>query len=195
MKLKWFIAGAGIAGILQTAALGKIVLDHANLLKNGTEVVLQSGMVDPRDLFRGHYVVLDLSISRIPARDVQLVGKPERQQDVWVSLKKGEDEFWVADTIHADFPESPNGPIIRGRYISSSRLTVPGPDDDEINSGTHSIRFPVNRFFAEKGRALNLEKVRRDRNLGVVVALSDDGGAAIKGISVEGELIYVESVW
>ena len=60
---------------------------------------------------------------------------------------------------------------------------------------SHVIRFPIDRFFAEKNRAKDLEKVRRDRNLGVVVALGPNGEAAIKGISVEGELIYNEPLW
>ncbi len=195
MKVKWFVIGAAMAGVLQTAALGSIILDRADLLRNGSEVVLQSEMVDPRDLFRGHYVVLNLAISRIDAAEVVVEGKLQTGQDVWVSLKKGEDEFWIADTLYAELPESPTGPIIRGEYDNSSRVMLPGPDDGEMNQGMHSIRFPVDRFFAEENRAKDLEKVRRDRNLGVVVALSDDGDAAIKGISVEGELIYVESVW
>lgn len=187
MKLKLFILGAATAAFLQSAALGKIIYDRADLLRNGTEVVLQSGMVDPRDLFRGHYVVLNLTISRIPADEVELVGQPESGQDVWVSLKKGDEEFWIADRIYAQRPDSSENPLIRGEYASGRRVTGA--------TTNHVIRFPVDRFFAEKNRAKDLEKVRRDRNLGVVVALSGEGEAAIKGISVEGELIYVESVW
>ena len=89
MKLKWFIAGAIGAALLQSAALGKIIYDRADLIRNGAEVVLQSGMVDPRDLFRGHYVTLNLTIGRISAKDVQVVGEFERRQDVWCQPEKG----------------------------------------------------------------------------------------------------------
>lgn len=187
MKLKWFILGAVIAALLQTAALGKIIFDRADLIKNGREVVLQSGMVDPRDLFRGHYVTLNLTIGRIPAVEVTVVGEPEQRHDVWVSLKKGEDEFWVADTLYSEKPEIAASPVIRGEYLSGRPVAG--------GNQFHSIRFPVNRFFAEKSRAKDLEKVRNDRKLGVVVALSEDGDAAIKGISVAGKLIYNEPVW
>lgn len=208
MKLKWFIGGAIVAAVLQSAALGKIIFDRADLIRNGREVVLQSGMVDPRDLFRGHYVTLNLTISSIDGKDVKLDksfsdawdqnGNQNQFQgrDVYVSLKKGENEFWVPDTLYAAIPKDTDKPFIRGEYRRGARLAIPGPDDEPENmQGTHILRFPIDRFFAEKSRAKDLEEVRRDRNLGVVVALSDTGEAAIKGISVEGELIYVESVW
>lgn len=186
MKLRWFIGGALIAAVLQTGALGKIIYDRAELIRNGTEVVLQSGMVDPRDLFRGHYVVLNLTIGRLPANDVKVVGELEYKDDVFLSLKKGEEEFWIADTLYGEFPSDVSGPVIRGEYQSTR-----SPSSIQ----NHRIRFPVDRFYAEKSRAKDLEKVRRDRNLGVVIALDGKGNAAIKGISVEGELIYNEPVW
>ncbi len=187
MKLKWFIVGALIAAVLQTGALGKIIYDRAELIRNGTEVVLQSGMVDPRDLFRGHYVVLNLTIGRLASTDVKVDGEFEFKEPVYVSLKKGENEFWEADTLYAEYPSDISAPVIRGEY--NSRNVLVGSNQN------HQIRFPIDRFFAEKSHAKDLEKVRRDRNLGVVIALDEKGNAAIKGISVEGELIYNEPVW
>ncbi len=188
MKIKWFILGALAAAALQTAALGKIIYDRATLISNGKEVVLQSGMVDPRDLFRGHYVTLNLTISRIEAKDVKLEGDFEGVSTVYVSLKKGEDLFWIPDAIYAQKPTGIEQPFIRG---SSHNIS---PSLRSVND-SYMLQFPIDRFFAEKGRAKDLEKVRNDRNLGVVVALDGEGGAAIKGISVEGELIYNEPVW
>lgn len=187
MKLRYFIGGAIIAAILQTGALGKIIYDRADLIRNGTEVVLQSGMIDPRDLFRGHYVVLNLTIGRLAAEDVRVVGKLAYNMPVYVSLEKGENEFWVADTLYAEYPADTSSPVIQGIYTSGR--------SGSVTNQSHRIRFPIDRFFAEKSRAKDLEKVRRDRNLGVVIALDGKGGSAIKGISVEGELIYNEPVW
>lgn len=187
MKLKWFVSGVVIAGLLQTAALAKIIYDRAMLIENGTEVTLQSGMVDPRDLFRGHYVVLDLTIQRLQASDVTTDGKFKYNQDIWLSLKKGEDEFWVAKTLYAAPPVT-DDPIIKGTYQSTSNAT--NQPQQNIR-----LRFPINRFYAEKTRAKELEKIRNDRNLGVVVALDGKGGAVIKGISIESELIYDEPLW
>lgn len=187
MKLKWFVIGILVAGLLQTAALAKIIYDRAMLIENGTEVTLQSGMVDPRDLFRGHYTTLRLAIQSLPKNQITTVGVFKFNQDIWLSLKKGEDEFWVAKTLYSSRPDI-SDPIIKGTYQSGLNAA------SELNRNIR-LRFPVNRFYAEKTRAKELEKIRNDRNLGVVVALDPDGVAVIKGISVEGELIHNESLW
>lgn len=188
MKLRWFIGGALIAAVLQSVAVGEMIFDRAKLLQNGKEVVLQSGMVDPRDLFRGHYVTLNLAIGRIPSKGVEVVGKLERRREVFVALKASDKSpFWIAEALYAQQPEGIEQPFIRGELSAFPRKG--------FENGSYRIQFPVDRFFAEKGRAKELEKVRRNRALGVIVALSSDGEAAIKGISVGGELIYSESIY
>lgn len=201
MKLRWFILCALCVAFLQSAALGKIIYDRASLIQSGTEVTLQSGMVDPRDLFRGHYVILNLTIGRINSKEVELgpylkIAAKDASQfvydnTIYLSLRKGDDEFWVADAIFKNIPTEADGPFIRGEYQG----TVLAGNAGSNGGDTHRIHFPIDRFFAEKFRAKDLEKVRRDRKLGVVVALDDKGGAAIKGISVAGELIYNEPIW
>ena len=188
MKLRWFICGALLAAFLQSAVLAKIIYDRAQLLQNGTEVLLQTGMVDPRDLFRGHYVTLNLRISRIPAESVEVVGELTYREPVYVSLKLDpETGFWVPDTLYAKRPENSDAPIIAGKmgWISGQEAEIEN----------YRVSFPVDRFFAEKERALELENVRQGNALGVIVALAEDGSSAIKGISVRGELIYSEPIY
>ncbi|MDP5347464.1 MAG: GDYXXLXY domain-containing protein, partial [Paracoccaceae bacterium] len=52
---RWLVAAIIAVALVQTAALAKMVTDRAALLRDGTEVVLETGAIDPRDLFRGHY--------------------------------------------------------------------------------------------------------------------------------------------
>ncbi|MGB7286878.1 MAG: GDYXXLXY domain-containing protein [Salaquimonas sp.] len=187
MKLKYFIFGAIGAALLQSAALGKIIYDRANLISSGKEVVIQSAMVDPRDLFRGHYVTLNLTVGTINDPNIPITGELQPDGPVYVELKKGDEEFWVAKHLYAEFPEGISEPVIKGKI---QRGWSSGN-----NVRNMRIRFPFDRFFAEKGQAKDLEKVRRDRKLGVVLAVGADGEGAIKGISVEGEVIYNEPVW
>ena len=57
------------------------------------------------------------------------------------------------------------------------------------------ISFPFDRYFAPKKRAKELEKFRRDQKLGVVLSLNKEGVGLIKGITVEGKVIYNEPLY
>lgn len=188
MTIKHFLIGAVIAAILQTTALGKIIFDRAMQLQNGKEVVLQTQMRDPRDLFRGHYVTLNLSVGEVAEDKVEVNGEFKYKDPVFVALKKGEDEFWVAKAIYDKMPTGISDPVIKGKYQRAHK-----PKGETVLR--HRIRFPFDRFFAAKKRAKELEKVRRDQKLGVVLSVGDNGEALIKGISVEGEMIYNEPIW
>jgi uncharacterized membrane-anchored protein len=53
----------GAAILIQVALLAAMVVDRAQVLREGTEVKLQTRPVDPRDFLRGDYVVLGYDIS------------------------------------------------------------------------------------------------------------------------------------
>lgn len=187
-NVKYIIIGAVIAALIQTGLLAKIIYDRGQHLQHGKEVLLQTGMVDPRDLFRGHYVRLNLSIGRILGKDVNTIGELKYGKSVFVLLKKGDAEFWIPDAIYADLPEASDNPVLKGKltYIRNSK---------DPEKATYQISFPFDRYFAPKKRAKELEKIRNDRQLGIIVALNDKGEGLIKGISVEGKSIYNEPIY
>jgi uncharacterized membrane-anchored protein len=57
----------GVAALVQIALLTLMIIDRVQILRDGTEVTLQTRPVDPRDLLRGDYVVLRYDISQLPA--------------------------------------------------------------------------------------------------------------------------------
>lgn len=61
--------GLAVLMVAQTLVLGSIVWSRQTLLATGREIVLPVVPVDPRDIFRGDYVVLgyDLSTVNVPA--------------------------------------------------------------------------------------------------------------------------------
>src|SRR2546430_1537864 len=61
------IALFGVAALLQVVLLAVMIIDRAQILREGTEVTLQTRPVDPRDLLRGDYVVLGYDMSQLPA--------------------------------------------------------------------------------------------------------------------------------
>ena len=181
LTARWLIAGIVATALLQTAALAKMVTDRAGLLRNGFEVVLETGAIDPRDLFRGHYAILNLEISRIPRDSVTLDPDLQPGVPVYVTLTAGNDGYWRAAGLFVTPPEGAL-PIIRGIFEYGS-----GPDI--------IISFPFDRYFAPETRALELEALDRADRMGVILALDGAGYGAIKGLMIDGERLYEEPLF
>ncbi|MBR9864907.1 MAG: GDYXXLXY domain-containing protein [Rhodobacteraceae bacterium] len=176
---RFLIAGTILAALLQTGVLAKIITDRAAALQSGQEVLLETGFIDPRDLFRGHYAVLNLQISRIDRNDVTLHGRFTWNDPVYVALDTS-GPFARPVSLHDAYPADFDGPVIKGNALFTS---------DSTNQALR-IDFPFNRFFAPLDRALELENLRREQKLGVILALSKDGSGMIKGLTIEGEKFY-----
>lgn len=183
LSRRLILPAALIAALIQTALAGKMIVDRAALLRDGAEVVLPTGFVDPRDLFRGHYVVLNLTISQIQKDSIEVIGTPTYDSAVWVELAPDTDTgFWRPVRLHTRMPEAAQAPVLRGTLLGDY-------------GSIYSIRFPVDRYFAPELRAKELETLRADMRLGVILALATDGTAAIKGITVDGERLYEEPLY
>ena len=84
-----YAAAAVFVALLQTGVLGYQISQHALILRHGQEVLLKSLPVDPRDLLRGEYVILNYDISTI--EPVLLVGeRPDMtgSQRLWVRIAR-----------------------------------------------------------------------------------------------------------
>lgn len=171
--------------LVQSAVLLTMLIERNLKLVRGTEVVLESRMVDPRDLFRGHYTRLHLAISSIKADQVLVTGDIAYDQEIYATLKWGEDEFWIVDTISA---ARPNGdqPFLKAHALFSSK------NESIVN---YALRFPFDRYFAEKKDALALEQINRDGKLGIITMVGDTGSGIIKGLIIDGEKIYDEPLF
>lgn len=177
----WLIAAITVLALLQTAAIGKMVTDRAALLRDGQEVVLETGAIDPRDLFRGHYTILNLDITRIPAGSVTRDTALEPGAPVYVTLAEGDDGYWRATELSADAPTG-QSPVIRGVFDYDTPSQI-------------FLSFPFDRYFAPKDRALELEALDRADRLGLILALDGAGNGAIKGLMVDGQRLYEEALY
>jgi GDYXXLXY protein len=77
----------GAAALVQVALLTVMVIDRTRILREGTEVTLQTRPVDPRDLLRGDYVVLGYDISQLPAGSLLNQPAGERNPMVFVNSR------------------------------------------------------------------------------------------------------------
>jgi uncharacterized membrane-anchored protein len=180
-----FLLASVVVALAQTIAIGALIQNRAHHLSTGREVVLETGFIDPRDLFRGHYVTLNLLVGDLEAETA--VDAPfTAQEPVFVQLAADETSgYWRASKLFHQPPRQGDAPFIRGRVTAAPA----GPD------GNFRISFPFDRYFAARDRAVELEQLRRDQRLGVVLALDADGGGYIKGLMVDGEIIYDEPPW
>lgn len=167
--------------LTQTGVLGQIVVSRMLHLKNGREIVLKTVPVDPRSLFRGDYVILSYGITRIPRAD----GEEVENGDVrYVTIQQAGDE-WTVVAAGKTYPQTlaPGQAVIRGEIVN----TWPGD-----TSVTLEMHYGIESYFIPEGTGLELEQKVRTGDLKAIVALDDDGKAAIKGLVLDGTVRYEE---
>ncbi len=185
--LSSIILRAALVALVLSMVPGWMIYDRMQLLRNGREIVLKTKPVDPRDFFRGHYARLGYEISAIPHSAMKTGEKPKRGQSIYVAVRKGEDGLWhFAGVAFASWPgRVPEDVVLlkgRVRHAWSKEIRV---------------EYGIERYFAPRQRALQIERKGRDgrRPMGVVLRVSPRGEAAIAGLRIDGETIYEEPLW
>jgi uncharacterized membrane-anchored protein len=181
------IALFGAAALVQIALLIVMIMDRAQILRDGTEVTLQSRPVDPRDFLRGDYVVLGYDISQLPAGP--LLNQPAGNHTVFVKLAPNLDQLYEAVSVHTDAVAVASPEIlIRGRVAYGASCGTSGRNFcDKLQ-----IRYNLESYFVPEGEGRKLEQARNQRRLTVVAAVLPSGRAAIKRLLIDGEPVYEE---
>jgi uncharacterized membrane-anchored protein len=179
----------GAAALIQLALLAVMVADRVQILREGTEVTLQTQPVDPRDLFRGDYVTLSYDISQVAAGALKDQRAGGGNPIVYVKLAPDPNGIYHTISVHAEAVavQSPEV-LIRGRVVYGAYC---GPTRDRFCDSLQ-IRYDLESYFLPEGEGRKLEQVRNQRKLIVVAAVAPSGRAAIKRLLVDGEAIYDE---
>ena len=183
------IALFATAALIQVALLAAMIFDRAQILREGTEVTLQTGVVDPRDFLRGDYVVLGYDISRLPAGSLQNQPSGSRSPTVFVKLAPNRDGVYEAVSVHAEAVAvvSPEvliwGRVAYGASCGSGELTF----CDKLQ-----LRYNLESYFVPQGEGKKLEDARNIGKVRVVAAVLPSGRAAIKRLLVDGQPVYDE---
>jgi uncharacterized membrane-anchored protein len=82
----------------------------------------------------------------------------------------------------------PDETVIKGRVEYISRPPTDRPQDV---SGV-GLHYGIESFFVPEGTGRELEKLVGDKKISAVIAVDEDGNAAIKGLMSEGQRIYEE---
>jgi uncharacterized membrane-anchored protein len=129
----------------------------------GEEVILATVPIDPRDLFYGDYVILDLEIEQLDASLLDpLLKKALEAGDyydnitVYVTLRKGDDGIYEAAAISK---QKPKGVYITGKlspYIEKGDFGAETSYKEAV-----FIDYGIERFYVEEGTGLKLEEQAR----------------------------------
>jgi uncharacterized membrane-anchored protein len=128
----------------------------------GDTVLLRVRPVDPRDLFRGDYVILSYELSSAPW---DLRASPG--QTVYVSLE-------------------PEGD---GRHWQARRFSLEQPATDVFLRGTvargNRVEYGIESHFVQEGEGLKYERAVGTRKLSARVAVAPNGKAVLQGLVIE----------
>lgn len=150
--LLWFLILGGIIGAKQY------------IIATGTEVLLETQPVDPRDFFRGDYVILSYKISNIDNASRDLIPG----QTIYVELDQS-GKYSTIKQIHTDKPAE--GLFIKGRvqYGFNDNLRV---------------EYGIESYFVPEGEGRALES---GENIEVKVLIDKYGNAIINELYLNNE--------
>jgi uncharacterized membrane-anchored protein len=143
-------------------------------LVTGQTVLVRVQPVDPRDLFRGDYVILSYDFSRASRDSIQ--GLAEREvrdsrktegRPVYVTLVPDSDRVhWRA-----------------GKY------TLAKPDGGLFLKGQMgrygSLQFGIESYFVQEGTGHRYERAIREHKLSAELAVTSSGQAALRSLRIE----------
>lgn len=174
--------------LIHTAILGWMVWDQVELLRHGKEIKLSVVPVDPRDLLRGDYVILRFGISRIYPKNVESDGTFKRGVVIFVGLKETAGGLWKAISLNHHLPQVKSDIVfIKGKVSYAS---------GNFGKGTQlRIKYGIEKYFIPEGEGPGLEKLRTDKVLSIVAAVSTSGQAGIKALLVRGKSVYEEPLF
>jgi uncharacterized membrane-anchored protein len=184
------LAAAAIAALIQCGILLFMIQGRASILKNGTEVVLKTEPVDPRDLLRGDYVTLGYAISNFPATEIEgdANARAEESSPVYVALKKGVDGIWVKSraSVAPITDLKPDEVLIAGR----ARYSFTPKTSDNIR-----VDYGIERFYVPEGEGKVIETERNERRIDAVIMVNSKGRAQMKRLLDAGVALYDEPAY
>lgn len=172
----------------QILFLSWMVWDRINTLHSGREITLKVIPIDPRDIFRGDYVVLGYDMSRIvhsTATDGPLPPHLVNGADIYVTLTPDAERGWKVLKSSNTYPASVSASdvVVRGRitYVW----------EDPADKTTHfSVEYGIENYFVPENTGRALEEQVREKKIEAVVAVGSGGEAALKALAVDGARIH-----
>ena len=164
------LSGVIVVALLHFGILGAMIANEmrphiAATTGTGTTIRVLTAPVDPRDLFRGDYVILRYEFS--DAHAIGFRDSHTSDQVIFVTMKQ-EGELWRATGASRTRPKE--GVFLRGTIKPNG-----------------TIVYGIESYFVQEGTGKAIEDAMRQNRESVIVELvvAPDGKASIKAVHVE----------
>jgi len=156
--------------------LGFVIVKEFTL-QTGEEVLLKTRPVDPRDLFRGDYVVLRYEISTLDLDSIptDYTGF-ENGGKIYIGLSI-EEGYGVPSKIYRNPPKE-------GLYLKG---TV-----KDVRNNMLNVEYGIENYFVPEGEGRAIER-QTGGNLDVKVSIDKFGNAGIKTLLIDGQEVDFKS--
>ncbi len=159
-----------IVALIQFGILGAMIANEMRPHVSGTTIRVTTVPVDPRDLFRGDYVILRYGFSTLEAFPTSYdLRNQATEQTVYVTMRQ-EGDLWKAASLSRSRPK--DGVFLRG----------------VLKPHTHEIVYGIESYFVQEGTGKDIEEAMRQNREGVIVELNvaPNGKTSIKTVQVQG---------
>lgn len=183
-----YILAAIVVATVQTVILGYMIESRAAILRNSAEILLKTAPIDPRDLLRGDYVILNYDISSVPLST--LTGEVPTQpgeETLSVRLKRQDDGFWaIAESSFGDLLPAPDSVLLH---------SLPFYNYATKRDETVRVDYGIERYYVPEGEGRALETARSDGRISIAARVSVDGSAQIRTLLLDGQPVYEEPLY
>lgn len=170
MKLKLLL----LVLALQTAWILGTAFQQERALREGKLILLETRVIDPRDLLRGDYVILNYKISDVPLDRFSptLTNPPPPGQSISVALEQ-RGEFWEAVRASTEA-------LVPG----VNQVVLRGKSQHWWNSDTQKsvhVEYGLERYYVHEGTG------NPNGKLTVQVAVPPSGQGTLRQVFVDGK--------
>lgn len=184
---------AGLAALVLCGLILAMVIERASLLRNGAAVRLATVPVDPRDLFRGDYVILNYDISSVNLTRLGVSTGIRSGESVHVGVEPGANGRAEVRKLAREGQPRAAGLIWLEGKAGGSFMCLVG------RAGTNCaerdqllrVRYGLESYFVPEGQGKAIETTAASR-VEIIAAVSASGKSAIKSLLIDGKAVYDE---
>lgn len=174
-------------GAFQLLVLAGMAVLHGMPLVTGETIQLEVRPVDPRDLFRGDYVILRYTMNDVPLQGIEGLPDSRDQSYAYAHGPRRPEE----ETVYVTLEPAPDTGLYRGVKTSIHR-----PESGKYIRGTYHrnyydrgrIEFSgIQSYYVPEGTGKSYEDAARQNRLSAEVALTANGKAALRCLHIRSE--------